>query len=405
MQAETLGRLPLRALVAANAVSLAGNVLATVAIPWFVLETTGSAAKTGIAAFFTTLPLALGALLGGTVADRLGRRGASVVTDLVSAGAIAAIPLLHTAGRLEFWHLVALVFLTSLFDAPGQAAREALVPDLARRSGRSIERATSLWVSTEHIAYVVGAPIAGILIATIGAANVLWVDAGSFVAAAAMVALAVPGERVGAVERRSYARELVDGVRFLLREPVLRVFLFVATTGNMLAAPIALVCLPVYANEVVESAPALGVCVAAYGVGGVLSAVLLEPSVRLLGRARAYFTSWALWAGLYFVIAAAPPLPLMIAALLATGLSAAAPIEALIRQERTPPELRARVFATFMAALTIAAPIGVIVAGFLVEAMGLRPGMLTLATVNAVLAVAFALPVSRGAFQAATSAS
>ena len=167
------GRLPLLALTAANAVSLIGNVLATVAVPWFVLETTGSATKTGIAAFFTTLPLAFGALLGGTVADRLGHRVASIATDLVSAAAIAMVPLLYGLGRLEFWHLAALVFATSLFDAPGQSAREALVPQLAEQSGRTLERATSLWVSTEHIAYVAGAPLAGLLIATVGAANVL----------------------------------------------------------------------------------------------------------------------------------------------------------------------------------------------------------------------------------------
>ena len=61
MRTAARDRIALDMLVAANAVSLTGNVLAAVAVPWFVLETTGSAAKTGIAAFFTTLPLALGA--------------------------------------------------------------------------------------------------------------------------------------------------------------------------------------------------------------------------------------------------------------------------------------------------------------------------------------------------------
>ena len=389
--------------MAANAVSLVGNVMAAVAIPWFVLETTGSAAKTGIAAFFTTLPLALGALFGGTIADRLGHRAASVATDLVSAGAIAAIPVLYGVGELGFWHLAALAFATSLFDAPGQSAREALIPQLAERSGSSLERATSLWVSTEHVAYVVGAPLAGVLIAAVGAPNVLWLDAASFLLSALLVAAGVGGARLAPAARRRYLDELRDGIRFLVTEPVLRVFLVQATVGNMLAAPVALVCLPVYANEVVESAPALGFTVAAYGVGGIVGALLLEPAVRTLGRKRAYFASWALWAALYFAIAALPPLPLMLVVLLATGFSVAAPIEALVRQERTPPELRARVFATQMASLTVAAPVGVITAGFLVEAFGLRSAMLGIATVNALLALVFLRAASR-AFQAADSA-
>jgi hypothetical protein len=72
-------RLPLIGLVAANAVSLLGNVVAAVAIPWFVLETTGSAARTGVAAFFATLPLALGALAGaGALGVALSARKAVV---------------------------------------------------------------------------------------------------------------------------------------------------------------------------------------------------------------------------------------------------------------------------------------------------------------------------------------
>jgi hypothetical protein len=78
-------RRALLALVAANTVSLLGNVVAAVAIPWFVLVTTGSATRTGVAAFFTTLPLALGALFGGAVADRVGLRRTSVPRTLPAA--------------------------------------------------------------------------------------------------------------------------------------------------------------------------------------------------------------------------------------------------------------------------------------------------------------------------------
>src|ERR687896_47833 len=104
-------RTALYGLLAANAASLLGNVVAAVAVPWFVLTTTGSPARTGVAAFFTTLPLALGALFGGAVADRIGPKRASVAGDLLSAGSIAGIPVLHAAGALEFWHLLALGFL------------------------------------------------------------------------------------------------------------------------------------------------------------------------------------------------------------------------------------------------------------------------------------------------------
>src|SRR4051794_24646721 len=111
-------RSSLFALVAANAVSQLANVIAAVALPWFALITTGSPARTGPTAFATTLPLAVGALAGGSIVDWIGIRGASVVSDLGAAAAIAAIPTLHGSGALSFPLLLTLAFLASALEAP-----------------------------------------------------------------------------------------------------------------------------------------------------------------------------------------------------------------------------------------------------------------------------------------------
>src|SRR4051794_6232319 len=100
----------LSGLLAANAVSQVGNVVAVVALPWYVLETTGSAARTGVVAFATTLPLALGAVAAGPIVDRLGARRSSVLADLGAGAAIAAIPVLDRLGVLEFWLLLIMAF-------------------------------------------------------------------------------------------------------------------------------------------------------------------------------------------------------------------------------------------------------------------------------------------------------
>ena len=238
----------LYALTGANAVSLLGNTLAAVAIPWFVLVTTGSPARMGIAAFFTTVPLALGAFFGGTLADISGPRRASVLGDVVSGAALAGIPVLYALGALAFWHVVGLAFVGALFDAPAQAAREALLPDLAERAGVPLERATALWTTTEHTGYVLGAPLAGILIATVGAPNALWFDAASFGLSALLVLGLVPALQPGG-GLRPYAEELIAGLRFVFSHRTLRLFLVLAAVGNFLIAPLAPVLLPVYARE------------------------------------------------------------------------------------------------------------------------------------------------------------
>jgi MFS family permease len=118
-------RRSLAALILANATSLTGNVVAIVAIPWFVLETSGSSGRTGVAAFCTALPLGLGALVGGAVVDRIGARVTSIVSDLAAGVLFAAIPVLHAAGALPYWATLVLVIAGGLFDGPGGACRAA----------------------------------------------------------------------------------------------------------------------------------------------------------------------------------------------------------------------------------------------------------------------------------------
>src|SRR3990172_6102140 len=171
---------PLYSLFAANAISMVGNVLANVAIPWFVLQTTGSATQTGITGFFTVLPVVLTGFFGGTLVDRLGYKRTSIIADLASGFTVALIPLLYFTIGLEFWQLMVLVFLGALLDSPGSTARNALLPELAEMAQLPIERATSLIHIIERSARLVGAPLSGLLIAWIGTENVLWLDAVSF---------------------------------------------------------------------------------------------------------------------------------------------------------------------------------------------------------------------------------
>src|SRR3954454_21447685 len=93
---EATNRIPVLALLGANTISLVGSQLTIVAIPWFVLITTGSAARTGLVAFCELVPSILASFFGGALVDRLGHRRASIVADLVSGATVAVIPLLHT---------------------------------------------------------------------------------------------------------------------------------------------------------------------------------------------------------------------------------------------------------------------------------------------------------------------
>ena len=77
-------RWPLIALLAGNVVSLIGNALVIVALPWFVLQTTGSAAQAGLVGFAQVLPAFFAGVFGGTLADRFSYKSMAIVSDLVS---------------------------------------------------------------------------------------------------------------------------------------------------------------------------------------------------------------------------------------------------------------------------------------------------------------------------------
>ncbi len=122
-----------------EAISQIGNQLAGRAVPWFVLQTNGRATRTGLVAAAALLPTALGSFFRGAVVDRVGSRRMSIASDLLSEMSMAMVPLLYHTVGLGFLPLLALVFLGSLFDSPGNTARMALPPEVAEPAGMRVE--------------------------------------------------------------------------------------------------------------------------------------------------------------------------------------------------------------------------------------------------------------------------
>ena len=382
-------------MLSADAVSMAGNAAALVAIPWYVLQTTGSASKTGITAAAGIVPVIVSGFLGGAYVDRLGYRRASIVADLASCLAVAAIPLLHATVGLAFWQLVLLVFLGALLDAPGVTARAAMLPDVAQPAGWSLERVSGAAAAVNRASRLAGAPIAGLLIAFVGSSNVLWIDAATFLFSAGAIAFGVPPRPVAAPPPEadggsptSYFTEIREGFAFLYERRALLVLTIVITVTNMLDA-IALVALPVMANRVYGTAWSLGLLIGVTGAGSVVGALAYSAIGERLSRRRVFtwgFAGATIW---YPIAALFPPLPVLLAARGVSGVTTGAinPIIDTVFLERVPDGMRGRVFGVGNAAAWIAMPLGVLVAGPMIEVFGLRATLLATGIVYAVVAV------------------
>jgi MFS family permease len=378
---EATNRIPVLALLGANTISLVGSQLTIVAIPWFVLITTGSAARTGLVAFCELVPSILASFFGGALVDRLGHRRASIVADLVSGATVAVIPLLHTTIGLAFWQLLVLVFCGALFNVPGGTARAALLPDLAALAGMPIERATSATQAIQRGSRLLGAPAAGLMIAALGPTTPLWIDAATFFVSAALVGLLVPVLRqavagpVGQEASKSrYLDDLRDGLRFIRRDRLIISVVLTVMATNLIEA-IASVGAPVYANRLYGSAIALGLMSAAAGGGAMVSAIVYGMVGHRLPRRRTFQVAFILLALGYAPLALLPPLPFTLIALVLLGLAAGPinPLLSAVAYERVPAELRGRVLGAVGAGASLAMPLGVLLGGVLLDRQGLRP--------------------------------
>ena len=190
-------------LVAAAGISHLGTGMTMLAVPWFVLDSSGRGTEVGLAVMAEAAGVLAGSVFGGPWIDWLRPRRAAVVFDVLAAVVVLAIPLLHRGQLLPLWVLTVLAAMLGVSRAPGDAARQVLVPEIADRDGLPVERVTTAYAAPAQGARAMGAP------------NALVLDAGSFVLSAVVTWIALDEIRSMPERGRSYAGQLVDGLRFL----------------------------------------------------------------------------------------------------------------------------------------------------------------------------------------------
>ncbi|MBV7333384.1 MFS transporter [Chloroflexi bacterium TSY] len=367
------------ALYLAKAISLTGNNLALLAIPWFVLATTGSAAQTGITAFFTLLPMVLSTFFGGTLVDRSGFKTASIIADISSGVMVLLIPLLFAVNMLPFWMLQVLVFLGALLDAPGSTARNALLPELATAAEVPLERIASLNQIVERSSRLLGAPVAGFLIAFISAQNVLYLNALSFAVSALLVWLAVPGIRITQTAAdgdspTSYLEDLRDGLRYLLRDTLMLTVVVIVLITNFLDTALSSVVYPVMVRELYGSAIGLGLIYGLSGGGAVVGALIYGAVGDQTSRQKVFVWGYIVVAVARMALVFLPPLwvLLVMASIVGLGAGPLNPIMSTVALERIPPAMRGRVLGLISSGALMAMPLGVLLAGYALEWLGLH---------------------------------
>src|SRR5207253_5748310 len=175
------------ALLFAEMISTTGSQMTWLALPWFVLITTGSATKTTFVAAAEVIGLALLGLPGGRVLGRLVALRRLFVCDGARAPLMVVVPVLHWSGGLSFPILLAVAFAVGSLSAPYFAAQAVIVPELVGEDEERLTEAKALFQAATRATMLAGPPLAGLLIGFVGAAPVLLIDAATYVVAVALV--------------------------------------------------------------------------------------------------------------------------------------------------------------------------------------------------------------------------
>lgn len=378
---------PLGGVLAAMAVSLTGTRVSAVALPWFVLVTTGSATQTGLVAFCEMTPYVVVKAFTGPLVDRIGPRAISWTTDLASATAAATVPLLHALDLLSFPLLLALVALIGAARGPGDLAKEVMVPEAAERSGVPLERATGLTGVTERLASTIGPAAGGSLVALVGPLTGLIVNATCFALGSVIIGLALPRGMGHSAEEApgragtglGYWRRFGEGFTFLRGEPLLFTVIVVVGITNLLDAGFTAVLLPVWARESGNGPTAIGLMVSVMGAAAVGGSLIAAMAAHRLRRRMVFFTGFLLaGAPRFFILASDAPMWAVLAVFAVSGFGAGFvnPVLGAVLFERVPRQLLGRVNALGDSLAWAGIPLGGLIAGAVVASVGLVPVLL-----------------------------
>ena len=385
-----------RLLFLGQALSVVGDRITLVALPFAVLSIGGGATQIGIVAAAQFLPFALLSLAAGVLADRLERRRILIASDAARLAVQVTAGLLLVTDAAQVWHLAALAAMYGAADAFFAPAMTGLMP-LTIAEPHNLQPANAMRGLTFSFGSVLGPVVAGLLIAALGAGGAILFDAATFAVSIACLALLSP--RV--VERGAPERFLADlhgGWREVRARSWVLAFLGAMVVYHVIVLPSVFVLGPVLADSEMDGATSWAVIVFAFGVGSIVGDVLL---LRWRPRFALRAAAFALAAGSMQAVIFGSGLP--VAAIAGIELVAAIGVSCFFTlwetslQEHVPEHALSRVSSYDYLASAGMMPVGALLAGPVSDAAGIHETLAAMSAIGVAAALAcLAVPAVRG---------
>jgi MFS transporter, DHA3 family, macrolide efflux protein len=374
-----------RWLYAGQLISQIGEGLSKVALLWFVYNTTESALKMTLVGVLQTVPPLVFGPFAGVLLDRLPKRMTMIVIDVARTGLLSLIPILYALGHLSLLWLYTLVFVIAMFSMAFGPTLNAALPRLVKKE--QLVGINALMQSALTVGQLMGPALSGILIAAIGAQNVLYVNAGTFfVAALMMIPVKIP--HIEAVGRWQHAwpqavEDFRTGLRFIFIKQRLLLLLMVIASIFSFGSQGFVYLLPMIAEKILQvGSVGLGWLWSSLSIGFLLATVLVVviKNQDICHRMLLMAGASAVGGGAALVLLL--PWPFLIAAVFIAiiGISSGllTPLVSASLQERTPHDLLARVFGIFNTGTMAFAMLGMTVLGWASDKFGASVSLMTI---------------------------
>ncbi|WP_073227200.1 MFS transporter [Streptomyces sp. NBRC 110465] len=271
-----------RFLLGAEAVSLSGSAVSTVALPALaVLELRASTTEVAVLAFLGQLPNAF-ALWAGALSDRHPKRPQLIASDVAAAGALVSIPAVALAGALTVGQLCAVAIVLGAAKVVHDAAAISLLPALVDPD--QLHDANSKLGAASSVADSAGTNAGAALVGAVGPARSVLADALSFLASAVLLwRMRVPETTIAPPARTGLARDIADGVRYVARQPTIRTVIAALSTLSFGLAIMNTYWAYYLLDRLGASPTEFGVIMGVGGAGGVAGALLAPRIAARIG--------------------------------------------------------------------------------------------------------------------------
>jgi predicted MFS family arabinose efflux permease len=386
----------LASILVAETVSLTGSAMTFVALPWFVLATTGSTARMGWVLAAELIPVGIFGIPSGTLIARLGAKRTMNISDAARAPLMALIPILHWTGQLSFPVLLGVTFAVGCFMAPYYSSSRLILPEVVGEDEQLVAQGSAFVQAATQLTQLAGPILGGLLIAWIGAPEVLLIDATTYAFSFLVIFTFVrAGRRVASDES---SRGLFAGLRYLMRDRLLGPTLVAAAVLNVVAQGL-VATLPVLVfRRYGADAKIVGFLFAAFGGGALAGSLLAVQIVKKVPLLRLAATSILAMALPLWLLAVPMPWWLVVAVLAGFGFCAPLVNTPMITvlTVRTPRALRPKVMTAVMTISAVVGPLGFLGVGEGLQYVSLTLVFLVVAGGFTLGALAFSAAVRNG---------